>query len=658
MSPTDQASSRADPAAPAADKPAPRPGRTRTVAVPEVRWATAATALFSAGALAQLAGAPDGLWWALYLACYVTGGWRPGLAGLRAAREKTLDIDLLMIAAALGAAAIGHILDGALLVVIFAVSGALEALATRRTADSVRGLLDLAPDRAHRLCPDGTEESVDTARLAVDDVIVVRPGECIGADGEVLDGHSDVDRSSITGEPLPVPASAGDGVFAGTLNGAGTLRVRVSQDPSASVLARIVTLVEDASATKAKAQLFIERIEQRYSVAVVAATLALFFGPLAFGADLQPTLLRAMTFMIVASPCAVVLSTMPPLLSSIANAGRHGVLAKSAVVMEKLGATTTVAFDKTGTLTEGTPRVTGVEVLAGGGLDTHELLGLAAAAEYPSEHPLGRAVVAAATERGITIPPVTDFEARPGLGVHARVGTRRIQVGSPAALLAGCDGTARERARAGVARLEATGATVVLVVVDGVPAGVFGLGDRLRPLARQTVHDLAALTGTTPVLLTGDTHTAARTVADEVGIGEVHAGLLPQDKVALVRQREARGERVLVVGDGVNDAPALAAASCGVAMGRVGADLTLTTADAVVVRDELATVPAVLRLSRRARRFVIANLAIAGSFIVALVTWPLVGHLPLPVAVAFHEGSTVLVALNGLRLLREAAWRA
>lgn len=658
MSPTDQANARADPAATAADSPAPRSRRTRAVTVPEVRWATAATALFAAGSLAQLAGAPDWLWWALYLACYATGGWRPGLAGLRAAREKTLDIDLLMIAAALGAAAIGHILDGALLIVIFAVSGALEALATSRTADSVRSLLDLAPDRARRLRPDGTEESVDAARLTVDDMVLVRPGERISADGEVLDGRSDVDQSSITGEPLPVPVSAGDEVFAGTLNGAGTLRVRVSRDSSASVLARIVTLVEHASATKAKAQLFIERIEQRYSVAVVVATLALFFGPLAFGADLQPTLLRAMTFMIVASPCAVVLSTMPPLLSAIANAGRHGVLAKSAVVMEQLGTTTTVAFDKTGTLTEGKPRVTGTEVLTGGGLDTHELLRLAAAAEYPSEHPLGRAVVEAATERGISIPRVTDFEARPGHGVRARVGARLVQVGNPAALLTGRDGTAPEPARIEVERMEATGATVVLVVVDGVPAGLFGLGDRLRPLARQTVHDLAALTGTTPILLTGDTRTAARTVADEVGISEVHAGLLPQDKVELVRQREARGERVLVVGDGVNDAPALAAACCGVAMGRAGADLTLTTADAVVVRDELATVPAVLRLSIRARRFVIANLAIAASFIVALVTWPLVGHLPLPLAVAFHEGSTVIVALNGLRLLREAAWRA
>jgi len=320
-----------------------------------MRWSGLALTLFLIGSLLQLAGAPAWSWWLLYLACYASGGWDPALAGLKAARNKILDVDLLMIVAAIVAAAIGQIFDGALLIVIFATSGALEALATKRTADSVRALLDLAPEQASRVSADGAEELVDSAELSVGDIVLIRPGEMVGADAIVVDGASEVGQASITGEPHPVLKERGDEVFAGTLNGTGALRVQVNRPASDSVVARIVALVEEASATKAKTQLFIEKVEQRYSVCMVAATLALFFIPLIWGAALQTSLLRAMTFMIVASPCAVVLATMPPLLSAIANAGRHGVLVKSAVVMEQLGLTDTVAFDKTGTLTEGPP---------------------------------------------------------------------------------------------------------------------------------------------------------------------------------------------------------------------------------------------------------------------------------------------------------------
>ncbi|HEY3606365.1 MAG TPA: heavy metal translocating P-type ATPase [Pseudonocardiaceae bacterium] len=628
--------------------------------MPEVRWAAVSTVLFLLGIAAQFSGGPTWSWWALYLACYLTGGWEPARAGLHALQRKTLDVDLLMIVAAIGAAAIGQVLDGGLLIVIFATSGALEALATQRTADSVRGLLDLAPEQATRLLSGGREERVDTAELVIGDVVVVRPGERIGADGEVLDGAGDVDQASITGEPLPVAKTVGDEVFAGTLNGTGALRVRVDRAASDTVVARIVALVEEASATKARTQLFIEKVEQVYSVGVVVATLALFFVPLAFGGDLRSTLLRAMTFMIVASPCAVVLATMPPLLSAIANAGRHGVLVKSAVVMEQLGATTSVAFDKTGTLTEGAPRVDDVHALSGSGLADHELLRLAAAAEHPSEHPLGRAVVTAAREQDLTLPHVEDFTSAPGRGVTAMVEGLRIAVGSPAHLLPSHrqDGPPdHARAAAIVAELEAAGRTAVVVLIDETPAGVLGLADQLRPAAARTVAELTALTGTTPVLLTGDNPRAASRLAAEVGISDVRAGLLPQDKVTAVRELEAAGAKVLVVGDGVNDAPALAAAHTGVAMGRAGSDLALDTADAVVVRDELATVPTVIALSRRARRFVIANLVIAATFITVLVLWDLIGTLPLPLGVAGHEGSTVIVGLNGLRLLREAAWQ-
>ncbi|MGW7198880.1 heavy metal translocating P-type ATPase [Streptomyces chryseus] len=656
-----------------------------------MRWAGLSAGAFLLAFPLDLAGAPGWAWGPLYALCYVAGGWEPGWAGLMALKERSLDVDLLMIVAAVGAAAIGQFLDGGLLVVIFAVSGALEALATRRTADSVRGLLDLAPATAVRVASAG-EETVGEAvvavgELRVGDVVLVRPGERLPADGTVVHGVGEVDQATITGEPLPVHKAPGDEVFAGTLNGTGALRVRVDKDAADSVIARIVGMVEEASGTKAPTQLFIEKVEQRYSVGVVVATLALFLVPLAVGADFTSTLLRAMTFMIVASPCAVVLATMPPLLSAIANAGRHGVLVKSAVVMERLGGVTRVALDKTGTLTEGAPRVAEVRVL-GTACGEDGVLAAAAAAEYPSEHPVARAVVALAEERGLRIDPAEEFSSEPGWGVRAVVGGRDVRVGRPGARAGlpggggagavapgGVEVAAAGRAEgevvvadAGVApgagrvadavdEVEGAGRTAVVVWVDGVPVGVLGVADRVRAGAGEAVGALGRLTGSAPVLLTGDNARAAERLAGEVGITEVRAGLLPQDKVAAVREWEAAGEKVLVVGDGVNDAPALAAAHSGIAMGRAGSDLALETADAVVVRDEWATVPAVVALSRRARRLVVQNLVIASVCIGVLVVWDLAGHLPLPLGVAGHEGSTVLVGLNGLRLLRESAWR-
>jgi heavy metal translocating P-type ATPase len=620
-------------------------------ALPEARWATAALVLFLVALPLQLTGVSPWFWGPLYAACYLAGGWEPGWAGLQALRDKTLDVDLLMIVAALGAASIGQVMDGALLIVIFATSGALEALATARTEDSVRGLLDLAPTTATRLLPDGSEESVATADLVVGDTILVRPGERVGADGRVLDGASDVDQATITGEPLPVAKQRDDEVFAATLNGTGALRVRVERDPADSVIARIVAMVAEASATKAPTQLLIEKVEQRYSVGMVAATVAVFAVPLLFGAEVTGSLLRAMTFMIVASPCAVVLATMPPLLSAIANAGRHGVLIKSAVVMERLAEVDALAVDKTGTLTEGTPRVTDVRALDG--WDAEAVLALAAAAEHPSEHPLARAVVDAAREQDLTLAPAEDFTSSPGAGITATISGRAIAVGSPARLLAGVSPV---QALTATAQLEDQGRTAVVVLCDGRPIGVLAIADRLRPDAAAAVASMAALTTTAPILLTGDNARAARRLGEEVGIGDVRAGLLPQDKVTAVRDLEQAGAKVLVIGDGVNDAPALAAAHVGLAMGRAGSDLALETADAVIVRDEIAAVPAVIELSRRARRLVLQNLVIAATFISALVIWDLVGHLPLPLGVAGHEGSTVIVGLNGLRLLRDAAW--
>jgi heavy metal translocating P-type ATPase len=618
--------------------------------LPEVRWAALATAVFLAGLAAWLGGGPAWLWWTLFLAGYAAGGWQPGLAGLRALREKTLDVDLLMVAAAIGAAAVGQVLDGGLLIVIFATSGALEAVATHHTERAVRGLLDLTPDRAVRLRAGEAEETVDAAALDAGDVILVRPGERIAADGRVIDGASEVDQATITGEPMPAPKEPGSEVFAGTLNGTGALTVRVGRPAADFVIARIVAMVEEASATKARTQLFIEKVEQRYSVAMVGATLLLFAIPLLVGDAFQSSLLRAMTFMIVASPCAVVLATMPPLLAAIANAGRHGVLVKSAVVMEETGTTGLVAFDKTGTLTEGTPRLAAIRVLPGAGYTENEILALAAAAENPSEHPLARAIVTAARDAGLEIASADGFTALPGRGIVATVDGRKVEVGSPSHVPGG------ERTATAVQDLEDDGQTAAIVRAGGVPVAVLGIADRIRPAAADTVAKITEVTGSAPVLLTGDNQRAATRLAAQAAITDVRAGLLPADKVTAVRELEAAGRRVLLAGDGVNDAPALAAATTGAAMGRAGSDLALDTADLVIMRDDLSVIPAVIRLSRHARRVVQANLVIAGVIIAGLVTWDLAGHLPLPLGVLGHEGSTVIVGLNGLRLLSRRTW--
>jgi heavy metal translocating P-type ATPase len=658
--------------------PAARPSAFATlVRLSEARWAGLALGAFLVGGLLVLLGAPAWSWGPVLALCYAAGGWEPTLEGLRALRARSLDVDLLMVVAALGAAAIGQVVDGALLIVIFATSGALEAWATARTEESVGGLLALAPARARRVHGDGEddEEEVGAEALVAGDVIVVRPGEAIAADGVVVSGSAEVDQASITGEPLPVTRTAGGEVYAGTVASGGALRVRVIRPAGESVVARIAALVEEASRTKARTQLVVEKVEQRYSVGVVAVTLAVFVVPLLLGSSLDDALLRAMTFMIVASPCALVLATMPPLLAAVATAGRRGLLVRSAQVMERTGAVDAVVLDKTGTLTHGAPRVVAVSAADG---DDEALLALAAAVEGSSEHPLGRAVVAAARERGSAVTPVTGFVAETGAGVRGRVGGRRIGVGRPGTAAASTEGAARsepvvgarsgegrprtalssegalrsEGLEAAVAEAENRGDTVVVVTdLDaGRPLGVLAIADTLRDEAPDAVAGLAARTTAAPVLATGDRPRAAAAIADRLGIHDVRAGLLPEDKVGVVEELRGAGRTVAVVGDGVNDAPALAAGDVGVAMH--GVELTVRAADVVVLGGDLRRLPWLLDLGRRARRTVIANLVIAGVLIAGLVTWDLVGHLPLALGVAGHEGSTILVALNGLRLLR------
>ncbi|MBP2365292.1 heavy metal translocating P-type ATPase [Pseudonocardia parietis] len=609
--------------------------------LPEVRWAGASLLAFLAAAGLDLVGAPAPVVVAIYLACYVLGGWEPAVAGLKELARRRLDVDLLMVVAAGAAASIGQWFDGGLLIVIFATSGALESVMTARTRASIDALLDLAPETATLLTADGGERRVRAGELVAGQTVLVRPGERIPGDGRVLDGVSEVDTAGLTGEPVPVRCTAGDDVLAGTVNGTGVLRVRVLRDAADTVVAGVAAQVEQASGTKAHRQLFIEKVEQRYSVLVVAATVALLAVPLLLGMPFEETLLRAIVFMIVASPCAIVLATMPPLLAALAVAGRRGTLVKDVTVLEALAEVDTVVLDKTGTLTTGRPRV--VEVRPLGTRSADEVLATAAAAERGSEHVLGRAVRRHALERGLDLPVATGFEAVPGEGVRAVVAGRTVLVGRP-------DPATGDRVESLVRTMQDGGRTAVVVVVDGEPAGVVGLSDEPRPGAAAALAGLRRVVGD-PEVLTGDAPRPARVLADRLGLPRVRAGLLPAAKVAVVRERQAAGRRVLAAGDGINDAPLLASADVGLVVGEGAGALALEAADGVLTRDPLGSLAPLVELARRARRIARANLAFAAAVIAVLVTWDLVGTLPLVVGVAGHELSTVLVCLNGLRLL-------
>ncbi|GJF02836.1 heavy metal translocating P-type ATPase [Pseudonocardia sp. D17] len=612
--------------------------------LPEIRSAVCALAAFAVAAPGQLLGAPATLTVVAWVVCYAAGGWEPAWSGLRALRHGKLDVDLLMVVAALAAAAIGQPFDGGLLVVIFATSGALEAVMTARTRRGIEALLDLAPETAVRV-DDSGETRVPARDLRVGDVVLVRPGDRVPADGEVVDGASEIDTASLTGEPLPRAAGIGTAVHAGTVNGTGVLRVRVTREPRDWVVAGIRERVQRATDSASRRQLLIERIEQPYSVGVVVVTLALLGVPLLFGAAFEPTLLRAMTFMIVASPCAVVLATMPPLLAAIAVAARRGALLRDATVVEALAAVDAVAMDKTGTLTTGRPRVVTVRAA-----DPDGLVALAAAAEAGSEHALGRAVREEAERRRLTVPAASAFVAEPGIGVRATVGGREVTVGRPsrgdAAGPAGWTGPA-----GAVEDVEGSGATAVVVSVDGQVRGVLGITDDVRPGAASAVDALTRLTGAAPVLLTGDAARPAAAVAARLGLVDVRSGLLPDDKADVVEAWRRDGRTVLAAGDGVNDAPLLAVADVGLAVGAGASALSVQAGDGVLLRDPMAVLPALVELARRATRVARANLVVAGAVIAGLVTWDLVGTLPLVLGVAGHELSTVVVCLNGLRLL-------
>ena len=606
---------------------------------------TAVCAVFVlAGWLAERRGASPLASAALFLVAYGVGGYRQAIEGsLKLLRERELEVDLLMVVAAIGAAAIGAWADGALLILIFALSGTLEGYASARTKRDLEALMALHPEEA-LVVRGGRELIVAASTLVVGDLVIVKPGERIPADGQVVEGFSAVDQASITGESMPVDKQIGAEVFAGTINGHGALRVVASRPAADTVLARIVQLVQEAQERRPPAQLFIERFERSYAKVVVAGALLLaIVPPLLLGLTFRAALYRSMIFLVVASPCALAAAMMPTLLSALSNGARNGILFKGSSFIEAMGRLEVFAFDKTGTLTTGAPRVTDVIPLDGEGADA--LLSMAAAVESLSNHPLGRAIVAEAQRRGLAVPAATNHEARGGVGASAEVGGARCAIGKPGMFASVADDALEQRRR-----LEAEGKTVVLVG-DGSVRGLIALRDTVRPEARAAIAGLRRLGVRHVVMLTGDGGATARAIAAEAGVDEVHADLLPEDKTRVVAALVAKYGHVAMVGDGVNDAPALAAATVGIAMGAAGTDVALETADVVLTNDDLGKLPYAVALGRRALGVVKQNLVVALGVIVTLVIADLLGRINLPTGVVGHEGSTLLVTLNGLRLL-------
>lgn len=602
-----------------------------------------------AGLILDRAGAPAAIILAVHLATYFFGGFYAVRAIIEALRHWSIEVDLLMVLAALGAGYLGDFTEGAILLFLFSLSNVLQAYAMRRTEQAITALMQLRPDTVtvHR---DGRELDLPIEAVQVGDVIVLRPGDRVPLDGVIERGSGSFDESALTGESMPVQKGPGMAVLAGTLNQTGALEVRVTKPASESTLARIITMVSEAQARKARSQSFLEYFEQRYAIGVIVAVILFILAvPALTGADFADTFYRGMVLLTVASPCALVISVPASLLSAIAAGARRGVLFKGGVHLEELSKVRVIAFDKTGTLTFGKPTMT--DLVPMNGVDEADLLAIVARAEQPSEHPIARAILQAAEERGITVAPPEQFTAVTGMGVRAMWEGVETLVGSPR-LFAEAGVVVPPELSARADELMAQGRGSVLFVRRGEQwLGLVAVMDRERPDAAQRIAELRAAGIERIVMLTGDNPQVAEAMARRLGVDEVHAGLLPADKLRIVEQLRQRYGGVAMVGDGVNDAPALAAATVGIAMGAAGTDAALETADLVLMRDDLSAITYALRLSRRTQRVVWQNIIFALAVVVVLVTTTLTVGVPLPLGVVGHEGSTIIVVLNGLRLL-------
>ncbi|MDF9843088.1 MULTISPECIES: heavy metal translocating P-type ATPase [unclassified Paenibacillus] len=632
---------------------APKPRRFDPVAMlgnPEMQ------AALGSGLLMLIAWAASG--WSevlsivLYVISYTVGGWIKAKEGVETlVKERDLDVNLLMIAAALGAASIGYWNEGAMLIFIFAMSGALESYTMERSKKDISALMALKPATAIRI-EQGAMSEVPIDQLAVGDLLLVRPGELIPADGKVCRGESSVNQASITGESLPVEKAAGSEVFAGTVNGEGPLYIEVTTSAENTLFAKIIRMVEEAETEVPDSQRFIKRLESVYARVVVIATAALItLPPFVLDWSWSNTFYKAMVFLVVASPCALVSSIMPAMLSAISKSARKGILFKGGVHLENMAKVKVVAFDKTGTLTEGVPQVT--DLITGEGYSREELLAVSASIEKLSRHPLAEAVVRLAEEEQVELYSTEENKSITGWGIEGRIDGRLWRIGRSDILdeQAPAEAAGHAQWTAARAQLESEGKTVSLILEEERIAGMIALQDTVRPQAAAAVQKLHRL-GVKVAMLTGDRKAAAGVMAGKTGVDLVFADLLPEDKVTRIKELRGQYGQVVMVGDGVNDAPALATATVGIGMGMKGSGAALEIADVVLMNDNIEEIASTIELARRTQRIVKQNMIFAVTVIVTLMLSNFLQGIALPFGVVGHEGSTILVILNGLRLLR------
>ena len=636
---------------------APADGR-RPIETERVWWRQAKFLALTAGAvllvvglaLEHLLAQPEAALVA-YAATIVVAGVYPLRGALDALRSRRLTISTLLVVATIGAIALGVIGEAATLVVVFSIGEVLEDYVSDRARGSIRALMALTPPMALLKGPTGSLPTlVPVESLAPGDIVVVRPGERLPTDGRVVAGSSSVDQSAVTGESIPVEVTHGSAVFGGTVNGSGALEIEATKEWADTTLARIIRQVEEAEAAKGQAERFADRFGAVYTPAMFVLAAAVAVIPPLLGGDLREWLYRGLVVLTVSCSCALVISVPVSVVAAISRAARDGILIKGGVYLERLAGIRVIAFDKTGTLTKGRPVLTDVVPLDG--LTSGDALRLAAGVEAASEHPLAGAIVGAATERGLAVAAGIDLRALPGVGVEATVDGRRLFVGR----LNGRDvdpGAAAET----LERFEREGKTAVVLTDGRHPLAVLAVADAPRDTAASVVGELESMGLERLVMLTGDNERTAAAIAGRLGLREWRASLLPEDKTAAVERLRGEHGAIAMVGDGVNDAPALAIADVGIAMGAAGTDVALETADVALMADDLAKLPAAVRLARRAMANVHQNVALSLAAVAILVVAALAGLLSLTEGLLLNEGTALLIIANGLRLLRSPAAR-
>jgi Cd2+/Zn2+-exporting ATPase len=605
----------------------------------------AGTLTGTAFGLAQLDVIPLWIEKGLYLVAILLGGYHWTREGLKELiTEQMLGIDILMLGAAVGSMILGLWDEAAFLVFLYGVAESLEEYTYARTRASIESLLDLAPQEAQVL-KDGEEVTVPARSIQEGDVFVVRPGGSIPTDGRILKGRSSVDEAPVTGESVPVEKKSGDQVFAATINQEGALQVEATATFEDNTLTKMIHLVQEAQQEKGTAQRTIEAFGRWYSPLVLLSAVLLVVVPAVVGAPVSPWASRAVVLLVAAAPCALIMSTPVATAAGISRGGRHGVLIKGGIHLENLGRVNIVAFDKTGTLTRGEPVVTDLIPLR---VDKVSLLTTAYALERYSEHPLAKAIVQAAEARNVQTLEVTDFEAVAGYGVKGKIEGQEVYVGKPA--LFRRLGHVPE-AVSQVEALQVEGKTVMLVGSAAALEGIIGLRDNVRPQA-QTMIDALHRMGVKTVMLTGDNEATAHAIAEELGINEIKAELKPEEKVKAVRALEATYSTVAMVGDGINDAPALAQATVGIAMGTAGTDAAVEAADVALAADDLTRVPYAIKLGKKARTISIQNLVFSSLVLLVLIPLAVSGATNVALMVFLHEVSEIIAVANGLRSAR------